>query len=149
MPGDKGTPMVTPHPVLAVGLTHTATLHVTPAHTVPKLEPNWDGFADMPPVFATAMMIGFIEQTCIEGLRPYVTAEQRTVGTHVNVSHVAPTVIGSVVTVTVELTQIDGRILTFAVRCRDDNGLIGEGTHQRAVVDYARFMQRIGVTTDS
>jgi fluoroacetyl-CoA thioesterase len=58
---------------------------VAPFHTVPEVDDSWPGFKDMPPVFATAMMIGFIEQTCIEALRPYLTAEQRTVGTHVDV----------------------------------------------------------------
>lgn len=137
--------MTSERPTLPVGLTHTAQLQVTADHTVPAFEPNWDGFVDMPPVFATAMMIGFVEQTCIEALRPYLTSEQRTVGTHVNISHLAPTIIGATVSVTVELTAVEQRILHFAVSCRDDNGVIGEGTHQRAIIDYARFMQRIGM----
>lgn len=132
----------TPTPV-PVGLTHRAELRIEPAHTVPHVEPNWDGFRDMPPVFATAMMIGFVEQTCIEGLRPYLTDTQRTVGTQVNISHLAPTPVGSVVQVTVELAAVDGRSLTFNVVCEDDNGEIGRGTHQRAIIDYARFMQRV------
>lgn len=141
--------MTTEPAPLTVGLTHTASLIVAERHTVPAVEPHWDGFVDMPPVFATAMMIGFVEQTCIEGLRPYLADGQRTVGTNVNVSHLAPTVIGATVTVSVELTAVDGRILTFAVTCHDDHALIGEGTHQRAIIDYARFMQRIGAVDPS
>lgn len=137
--------MSSERPDIPVGLTHTATLQVTADHTVPAFAPSWDGFVDMPPVFATAVMIGFVEQTCIEALRPYLTSEQRTVGTHVNISHLAPTVIGATVTVTVELMAVEQRILHFAVSCKDDKAVIGEGTHQRAIIDYVRFMQRIGM----
>ena len=141
---------VTAEPTLVpVGLTHSATLVVQAHHTVPKIEPNWDGFTNMPPVFATAMMVGFVEQTCIAGLRPHLDDTQRTVGTQVNLSHVAPTPIGSTVTVSVELVAVAGRLLTFNVQCHDNDGLIGEGTHQRAIIDYARFMQRIDTLSDS
>lgn len=55
----------------AEGLRHTASQVVTQRQTVPRLEPTWEAFADMPPVFATAMMVGFIEQTCVQALAPY------------------------------------------------------------------------------
>ncbi|WP_313209363.1 thioesterase family protein [Stutzerimonas nitrititolerans] len=128
---------------LSVGLTHSETLVVAERHTVPQVEPNWSGFADMPPVLATAMMIGFIEQTCIEGLRPFLSTAQRTVGIHVDVSHVAATPIGLKVTANVELTAIEGKTLVFKVACRDESGLIGEGTHRRAIIDLQRFIQRL------
>jgi fluoroacetyl-CoA thioesterase len=128
---------------LAVGLTHSDTLVVAQRHTVPEVAPDWPGFDDMPPVFATAMMIGFIEQTCIEGLRPCLTPEQRTVGTHVEVSHVAATPVGMRVTASVTLTAIDGRSLVFRVECRDEVGVIGTGTHRRAIIDLQRFVQRL------
>ncbi|TLP73476.1 thioesterase [Pseudomonas nitroreducens] len=130
--------------VLAVGLTHNETLIVAQRHTVPLVAPDWPGFADMPPVFATAMMIGFIEQTCIEGLRPFLTPEQRTVGTQVDVSHIAATPVGMTVTASVELTAIDGKSLVFRVECRDEAGVIGAGTHRRAIIDLQRFVQRLG-----
>ncbi|HBO6774528.1 TPA: thioesterase family protein, partial [Pseudomonas aeruginosa] len=90
-----------------------------------------------------AMMIGFVEQTCIEGLRPFLSAEQRTVGTHVDVSHIAPTPVGMTVTATVELIGIEGKALLFKVQCRDEGGVIGEGTHRRAIIDLSRFTQRL------
>ncbi|MCP1625283.1 thioesterase family protein [Pseudomonas nitroreducens] len=130
--------------VLAAGLTHSETLVVAERHTVPQVAPDWPGFADMPPVFATAMMIGFIEQTCIEGLRPFLTPEQRTVGTLVDVSHIAATPVGMTVTASVELTAIDGKTLVFRVECRDEAGVIGAGTHRRAIIDLQRFVQRLG-----
>ncbi|MBD9504216.1 thioesterase family protein [Pseudomonas sp. BGr12] len=131
-------------PVLAVGLTHNETLIVAQRHTVPQVATDWPGFADMPPVFATAMMIGFIEQTCIEGLRPLLTPEQRTVGTQVDVSHIAATPVGMKVTASVELIAIDGKSLVFRVECRDEAGVIGAGTHRRAIIDLQRFVQRLG-----
>jgi fluoroacetyl-CoA thioesterase len=118
---------------------------VEPKHTVPQVAPDWPGFADMPPAFATAMMVGFIEQTCIQGLRPHLTATQRTVGTHVDVSHVAATPAGMRVTATVELIEAEGRSLHFRVSCEDEAGLIGEGTHRRVIIDAERFAQRLEV----
>lgn len=128
----------------AVGLRHIEQLRVAPLHTVPEIDDSWPGFQDMPPVLATAIMIAFIEQTCVQGLRPFLDAGQCTVGTHVNVSHVAATAIGMTVTAEIELIEIEGKSLLFRVTCRDDAGLIGEGTHRRALVDTDRFMKRLG-----
>ena len=128
-----------------VGLTHSEDMVVEARHTVPQVAPDWPGFTDMPPAFATAMMIGFIENTCIQGLRPHLSAGQRTVGTHVDVSHIAATPAGMTVTATVELIETDGRSLHFKVSCRDDAGPIGEGTHRRAIIDAERFTQRLAV----
>lgn len=134
--------------ILAVGLRHREKLTVTPCHTVPQVNANWLGFEDMPPVFATAMMIGFIEHTCILALRPYLSAEQRTVGIRVGMSHVAPTPVGMSVTSDVELIGIDGRFLDFSVRCSDESELIGEGTHRRAIIDLGRFIRRLEVKAE-
>jgi len=128
---------------LKIGLRHREELVVAPRHTVPEIDDAWPGFRDMPPVFATAMMIGFVEQTCIEALRPCLTAEQRTVGTHVDVSHVAATRVGMKVTAEVELIAIEGRKLRFRVQCFDETGLIGEGNHERAIVDFGKFLKRV------
>lgn len=122
---------------------HSERMTVKPGHTAPEVEASWPGFADMPPVFATAMMIGFIEQTCVEALRPYLTSDQRTVGTRVDVSHVAATPVGRSVVAEIELIAVAGRSLRFRVRCLDDAGLIGEGTHERAIVDLDKFWQRV------
>lgn len=135
------------NPVLSTGLRHQEQMTVASRHTVPQVEPNWPGFRDMPPVLATAMMIGFIEQTCVEALRPYLATTQRTVGTHVDIGHVAATPPGLVVTATVELVEIDERALLFRVACHDPFGLIGEGVHRRAIIDLERFMQRLADKT--
>ncbi|MBF0097658.1 MAG: thioesterase family protein [Magnetococcales bacterium] len=130
-------------PVLAVGLRHSAQLTVEARHTVPEVDQSWPGFQDMPPVLATAMMVAFIEQTCIMGLRPFLAPEQHTVGIHIDVGHVAATPIGMTVTAEVELVELTGRSLLFKVSCHDESGLIGEGAHRRAIIDVARFMQRL------
>jgi len=128
---------------LGPGLVHEESMLVRARHTVPDVERDWPGFVDMPPVLATAMMIGFIEQTCIQALRPFLSEHQRTVGTHVDVSHVAATPVGMRVTAKVELIDVQGRSLVFRVACFDEGGLIGEGNHQRAIIDLARFTQKV------
>ncbi len=129
-------------PALRAGLRHSERLVVTPAHTVPRVA-DWPGFSDMPAVLATAMMIGVMEQTCIEALRPYLDAGQRTVGTHVDMSHVAATPVGMAIEARIELVEIQGKLLSFRVACHDEAGLIGQGTHQRAIIDLQRFEQRL------
>lgn len=122
----------------AVGLLHTETMWVEPRHTVSQVA-DWPGFSDMPPVFATAMMVGFMEQTCIMALRGHLAAGQGTVGTHVDMSHLAATPVGHTVTATVELVAVEGRQLRFKVECRDDAEVIGRGVHDRFIIDSARF----------
>jgi fluoroacetyl-CoA thioesterase len=72
------------HPaVLRPGLRHTQAITLGEALTVSAVSVAFTGFADMPPVFATAFMVGLVEWACIEALRPYLAAHQRTAGTHV------------------------------------------------------------------
>lgn len=130
-------------PCLPLGLRHTQQLVVDRSLTVPAVSLAFTGFGDMPPVFATAFMVGFVEWTCVEALRDHLAAGQKTVGTHIDVSHVAATPVGMTVTAEVELVEVDGRTLRFRVSCRDEAGLIGEGFHERAIVDHDRFMQRV------
>lgn len=131
--------------VLEVGLKHEASMIVQAHHLVPAVAPEWPGFADMPPVFATAMLVGFIEQTCIELLRPCYLPGQHSVGTEIAVSHDAPTALGRRVLAKVELIAIEGRMLTFVVEAVDDAGGIGRGLHRRALIDVAKFMDRLQV----
>lgn len=130
-------------PGLAVGLRHTLSLKIDPSLTVPQVSPAFTSFGDMPPVFATAYLVGFIEWTCIEALRPFLNAGEHTVGTHVDVSHVAATPVGMTAKADIELVAVEGRKLRFKVKCSDEGGPIGEGFHERAVIDQARFMQRL------
>lgn len=92
-------------------------------------------------VFATPMMIAGMEGTAAGSVADVIGEGKTTVGMHINVSHVAATPLGMKVRFETELTEIapNGKVLTFAVRAFDEAGLIGEGTHQRAIVDKERF----------
>lgn len=135
-------------PDLKPGIRCVRSLRVEPAFTVPAMSASFTGFTDMPPVFATAFMVAFIEWTCIEALGPYLDQNERTVGTHVDVNHVAATPVGMTVTTEVELVVVDGRKLVFKVACRDEAGPIGQGGHERAVIDYSKFMARVVVKAE-
>lgn len=93
-------------------------------------------------VFATPMMIALIERTCNESVLPHLCEGQGTVGTLVNVSHTAATPVGMKVWCESELTEVDRRRLVFSVRAYDECGLIGEGTHERFIIDTARFQEK-------
>jgi predicted thioesterase len=95
------------------------------------------------PVFATPAMILLMETTAQEAVEPFLPAGMTTVGTHLDVRHLAPTPIGMKVTAHVELIRVEGRVLTFHVMAEDEQERIGEGTHQRVIIDVARFRQRV------
>jgi len=78
----------------------------------------------MPPAFATAFMVGFIEWACIEAIRPFLLEGEHSVGTHENVSRIAATPAGLVATAEVRLVAVEGRKLVFAVACRDERAAI-------------------------
>jgi fluoroacetyl-CoA thioesterase len=128
---------------LKPGLRHRATLRVGEALAVPAQGRALGFPQEMPPVFATANMIALVEWTCVAALAPYLAAHQRTVGTRVEISHSAATPIGMQVTAEIELVEIDGRRLRFKVLCRDESEPIGEGFHERAIIDHDRFMARL------
>lgn len=92
-------------------------------------------------VYATPMMIAGIEGTAAASVAAALDEGKTTVGMQINVSHVAATPVGMKVRFETELTEIapNGKVLTFRVAAYDEKGLIGEGTHQRAIVDKARF----------
>ena len=93
-------------------------------------------------VFATISMIGLMEKTCLESVLPYLEPGQDTVGTHVNVSHAKATPVGMKVWCESELVEIDRRRLVFRVAAYDECGLIGEGTHERFIIDKERFLEK-------
>ena len=128
---------------LRPGLRHTLTLRIDDSLVVPAVCQTFSGFRDMPPVFATAFMVGFIEWACIEALRPHLAPGERTVGTHINVSHIAATPVGMNVVAEIELVAVENRKLHFKVQCRDDAEIIGAGTHQRVVINLTKFLARM------
>lgn len=94
-------------------------------------------------VFATPEMVRLMERAAVNGLAPYLLSGQQSVGTLVNVRHLAATPIGATVTATAELVEVNGRRLTFKVNAHDGVDLIGEGLHERALIDLARFEARV------
>ena len=94
-------------------------------------------------VFATPMMVALIEQTCLESVLPYLEEGQGTVGTLVNVTHSAATPVGMRVWCDSELVEVDRRRLVFSVKAYDECGLIGEGSHERFIIDTAKFQAKI------
>ena len=95
------------------------------------------------PVLATPRLVGLMEQAAAEAVRPALAAEQTTVGTRVDVRHLAATPMGMRVTARAELIEVVGRILRFRVEARDAQELVADGLHERAIVDRDRFLERV------
>jgi fluoroacetyl-CoA thioesterase len=125
---------------LKPGLTSTLKFQVPRTKTVPELYPESLEFQAMPQVFATGYMVGLVEWACMTAINPHLDwpAEQ-TVGTDVSLTHRAATPPGLVVTVECTLVAVDGRRLRFSVRAHDGVDEITRGTHERFVIETARF----------
>lgn len=129
---------------LKPGLTHRFQLRIPPTKTVPHLYPESQMFGEMPEVFATGYLVGLVEWACIEALRPHLDwPREQSLGTHVNFSHLAATPPGLTVTVDVRLDGVEGRKLRFSITAHDGVDKITEGTHERVVIDSARFTARV------
>jgi fluoroacetyl-CoA thioesterase len=131
-------------PELRPGIRFQLQYKVPDAKTVPNIYPEFAEFQQMPEVFATGFMVALIEQACLLAVKPYLNwPTEQTVGTHVNLSHLAATPPGHVVTVDCEVTEVDGRRIRFRASARDESDLISEGTHERTVIDFDRFNRRL------
>ena len=128
---------------LQAGLEHTFSFRVTREKTVPHVYPESDLFREMPEVFATAFMVGFMEWACMEALRPYLEEGERTLGTMINVTHQAATPPGMTVTARVKCLEVDGKRTLWEIEARDDVELIGKGTHERFTVNNEKFSVRV------
>ncbi len=129
---------------LQPGLTHQFKFKIPPTKTVPHLYPESEAFQQMPQVLATGYLVGLMEWACIEALRPHLDwPREQSLGTHVSVSHLAATPPGLTVTVDVRLDKINGRKLSFSISAHDGVDRICEGTHERTVIDSARFSAKI------
>src|ERR1700720_2396845 len=119
------------------GLTGTAEIVVGPEHTAPFVGSGRIA------VLATPVMINLIEAAALAAVEHLLPAGHQSLGIHLDVRHFAATPIGMRVRATAELVAIEGRTLSFRVDARDDKELIGDGTHQRVVVNVARFDARV------
>ena len=123
---------------IPVGAKGSYTLRVTPAHLANQLKD-----AALPKVFATPMMVTAMENAALNAVRDYLDPGESAVGTLVNVRHLAATPAGHRVTAEAEVTKVDGRRIEFTVSARDEIEEIGNGTHERMVVDMARIDRRL------
>jgi fluoroacetyl-CoA thioesterase len=120
---------------LQPGLTGTASITVTADLTAAALG---SGNVD---VYSTPALIALIEAAAINALAGHLGDGQTSVGTALNVKHLAATPVGMNVIATATLTAVDGRRLVFDISASDEVELIGRGTHERFIVDQARFEQ--------
>jgi fluoroacetyl-CoA thioesterase len=130
-------------PTLKVGLKHSFSYKILENKTVPFTYPESPEISAMPKVFATGFMIVLIEWACVRLLKPHLDAGEGSLGIHVDVSHLAATPPGFTVTVDVEVVEVNGREIDFKVRAHDGVDLIAEGWHERAVVTWDRFNERV------
>ena len=94
------------------------------------------------PVFATPAMIAFMEKAAHLAVEPLLPAGWSTVGTEVNIKHMSATPIGMKIRAHAELTGIDGRALHYKIEAFDEAGKIGEGSHNRFIIEIDKFMAR-------
>lgn len=103
-----------------------------------------DHFSKAHPVFATPSMVNLIEQTSLKMCQQVLPEGYDTVGTFVNIKHMAPTPLGMKVRVCVEVAEINGKLMTLNVKCYDEKNKIAEGTHGRAIVNVEKFVANLG-----
>jgi fluoroacetyl-CoA thioesterase len=118
------------------GLTGTAQILVAPEHTAPFVGSGRIA------VLATPVMINVIEAAALEAIEHLLPGGHQSLGTHLDVTHVAATPVGLRVTATAEVLRVEGRTIVFQVEAHDEVETIGRGTHQRVVVSVARFDER-------
>ncbi|MDH3808592.1 MAG: thioesterase family protein, partial [Desulfuromonadales bacterium] len=112
---------------LQKGLTFSHSYKVPNDKTVPYVFQESDLFQSMPPVFATAFMVGLMEWTCMEALRPYMNEGEISLGTNICVTHTAATPPGMEVNVEVTLLEVNGPRTKWSIVARDEQDLVGEG----------------------
>ncbi len=118
---------------IPVGHSNEMTITTTPDMGIAHLGPGAS-------FYSTPAMVGHIESTALQSLMPFLDPGEQSVGVRINVAHTAPTPIGAKVTVKTTVQEVDGRRLVFAVEAHNESGVkIGEGTHERRVIDISRF----------
>jgi predicted thioesterase len=116
------------------GVSDEMTITSTPDMGITHLGPN------VPSMYSTPSMVQLIEGACVRLMGRYVDAGEQSVGYRVDVRHLAPTVIGKKVTARVSLREVNGRRYVFDVEVSNEDGVkIGEGLHERALIDINRF----------
>ncbi len=122
---------------LKPGLRGRAELVVGEEHTAPRVG------SGRVHVLATPVMINLFEAAALDAMERLLPAGRQSLGTVLNVRHVAATPVGMRVIASAEVTGIEGRTVRFRVEARDEKDLIGDGTHERVVVNVAKFDERV------
>ena len=122
---------------LPPGLTGVAELVVGEQHTAPRVG------SGRIHVLATPVMINLIEAAALAAVEQSLPEEHQSLGTHLDITHIAATPVGMRVRATAEVIRVEGRTIYFKVRAEDERDLIGEGTHERVVVNLERFDKRV------
>jgi predicted thioesterase len=122
---------------LPLGLSGTAEMVVGDQHTAPRVG------SGRIRVLATPVMINLIEAAALAAVEQSLPEQHQSLGTRLDISHLAATPVGMRVRATAEVVRVEGRTIHFKVRAQDERDLIGEGTHERVVVNVERFDQRV------
>ena len=122
---------------IPIGTTGTASLQVADEHTAPRVG------SGRIRVLATPVMINLIEAAALAAVEHLLPAGHQSLGTRLDITHTAATPIGLGVTARAEVTAVEGRVIHFKVEAHDAIELIGAGTHERVVVNVARFDERV------
>lgn len=116
------------------GIVEEWTITTTPDMGITHLGP------DVPSMYSTPSMVSLIEGACVRLITRYVEPGEQSVGFHVDVKHLAPTQIGKDVTARVTLREVNGRRMVFDCEVTSEDGIkIGEGLHERAIIDIKKF----------
>jgi predicted thioesterase len=122
---------------LQPGLSGSATMVVGEEHTAPRVG------SGRVRVLATPVMINLIEAAALAAVEKLLPEGHQSLGTLLNVRHIAATPVGMRVTASAEVVGVENRTIRFRVEARDERELIGDGTHERVVVNVAKFDQRV------
>jgi predicted thioesterase len=122
---------------LKPGLEGHAEIVVGEEHTAPRIG------SGRVRVLATPVMINLMEAAALDAAENLIPAGHQSLGIHLDVRHIAATPVGMRVRATARLVAVEARTLSFAVEARDERDVIGDGTHQRIVVNVERFDQRV------
>ena len=99
-------------------------------------------------VFATPAMIALMEKTCLESVNVQIGEGNTTVGIAVNIKHLKASPVGALIRCDAKLVEVDRKRLVFEVKCFEGESLVGEGVHERFVVDSEKFMGKLGVRSE-
>ncbi|HSS70812.1 MAG TPA: thioesterase family protein [Casimicrobiaceae bacterium] len=128
---------------IPLGAKGSFSLVVAPDHLANRFKD-----ATLPPVLATPVMIMMMENAALNAIKPYLDQGKTAVGVRVNVVHQAATLEGSRVTASAEVTKVDGPRIEFRIEASDGAQVIGTGTHERRVIDLAKFSERLKKTSN-